>query len=191
MIGCKFREQGLQIFHDFVLAPERLRLILRLLPDSGSRSDNINTPGTGAQHPRFSLPAGPRVQAHSYGQMHACPLPAAFPPRTAARANTHPHSYVQIHAHTLPGAFPPAHRCTCKHTHTLVHTDAHVHAARCIPTNVLPHVSQTHTHTLIHTDALVHPARYIPISVPPRVHTDIHMHTLVNTLPQTRSLAQP
>lgn len=138
------RERGLQIFHDFVLAPERLCLILRLLPDLGIRTDNINIWRDGEHNATiFSLTGGVGGSL-KYTQTHTRANTEKYTPTssrvcTHSLTNTHTHIYRHTRAHT--DKYTPTHSCVCTHSCPLTHTyiDTHMH----ILMNILP---QTQPH---------------------------------------------
>lgn len=177
------------------MAPERLRLILRLLPDSGNRSDNINTREMGAQHRRPLPPArnpwGMR-RPDTRTRMQRCARTRSqvrSHQQTAVRANTHPHSHIRMHLCTRCQV--RSHECaaTCAYRHTRAHTDKHTstntvtcsheHTHTCSPVH-------THLHTYIFTpntyiDARAQTPTNVIACAQTHVHTDIYIYTHTDT----------
>lgn len=142
------RERGLQIFHDFVLAPERLCLILRLLPDLGIRTDNINIWRDGEHNATiFSLTGGVGGSL-KYTQTHTRANTEKYTPTssrvcTHSLTNTHIHTHTHIYRHTRAHTdkYTPTHSCVCTHSCPLTHTyiDTHMHTLMNILPQTQPH----------------------------------------------------
>lgn len=137
------------------MAPERLCLILRLLPDLGSRSDNIN------------------MRSGGESNMPSSPLWAGV----GGHASTHTHRHMQTHA----DQYPTHNIQLCVHTdahthmgrHSCAHTDADTSANSQVHTQSGIH-TRTETHTWAHTDQDTLPNTQLCVHMD--AHTPMHRH---------------
>lgn len=146
MIGYELGNGGFKPFRDFVLAPGRLCLILRLLPDLGSEVIISTCREMGREQRHHLTP-------HWRGGVGEGPL---------TYKHTRTHTFTQRHICAYTGKHTPTHSHVCTHTnsfmHTLIYTDtpAHTptdtHTAMCTHTAVCAH-THMHSSTLTYTHA--------------------------------------
>lgn len=121
-IGYELGNGGFKPFRDFVLAPGRLCLILRLLPDLGSEVIISTCREMGRTTPPPDPSRAGRGRGPSHRDRHVLAL-ANTPPHTATRARTQTHSC----AHVCRHACAYTNKYTSTHTARHAHTHAHIH----------------------------------------------------------------